>query len=381
MVFGNSDDRSEGSGREPGPGRSRSFGARQAAYRNSKELRNKAKLPGPCEYNYLSSKGLGSDSPLFAAEKQSHEVPAEGAGATPAGKGGGSDPRAEWDRRGMISGSVATRARVVTDLAIDGAWSTVTFLSSPCSRRPQLCPLLPGSEERAIIQRHRSTPLAPRGSPMFVLIPPHGNRLLRLLVLALVLVASSSVLAQEGVPGGYVVGDTSTLLRVMLREDLIAHWYPRALDKEHGGFHQNFARDWSPRPDESKFLVYQARMTWTAAAYAEFDKDRRDEYLGYARHGLAFLDTVMRDKEHGGFHWILDAKGRVDPRLGDDKHVYGISFVIYAASKVREVAGDELALQGRARRLRLARGSCPRHPARRLLRGPEARRHADRRLG
>ena len=101
-------------------------------------------------------------------------------------------------------------------------------------------------------------------------------------------------------------------------------------------------------------------MTWTAAAYAEFDKARRDEYLGYARHGIAFLDTVMRDKEHGGFHWILDADGQVDPRLGDEKHVYGISFVIYAASKVREVTGDELALKVAPRRLRLARGPRPR---------------------
>jgi mannobiose 2-epimerase len=134
-------------------------------------------------------------------------------------------------------------------------------------------------------------------------------------------------------------------MRSLLREELTAHWYPRALDKEHGGFHQSFARDWSPRPDDSKFLVYQARMTWTAAAYAEFDKERRDEYLGYARHGLAFLDSVMRDREKGGFHWILDSKGTIDPRQGDDKHVYGISFVIYAGSKVRAVGGDELGLK------------------------------------
>ena len=33
------------------------------------------------------------------------------------------------------------------------------------------------------------------------------------------------------------------------------------------------------------------------------------------------------------------------PRLGDEKHVYGISFVLYAASTVREVTGDELALK------------------------------------
>jgi mannobiose 2-epimerase len=117
------------------------------------------------------------------------------------------------------------------------------------------------------------------------------------------------------------------------------------VDREHGGFHQNFARDWSPLPDDSKFLVYQSRMTWTAAAYADFDKERRNEYLGYARIGLACLDSVMRDRQHGGFHWILDRTGKLDPKLGDEKHVYGISFVIYAASKLRGVGGDEPGLK------------------------------------
>ena len=130
---------------------------------------------------------------------------------------------------------------------------------------------------------------------MFVPTPPRTDGLMRVLVL--ILAASSRILAQED--------DTGARIRNILREDLTAHWYPRALDKEHGGFHQNLARDWSVRPSDSKFLVYQARMTWTAAAYAELARERRDEYLGYARHGLACLDTVMRDNEHGGFHWIL----------------------------------------------------------------------------
>ena len=37
-----------------------------------------------------------------------------------------------------------------------------------------------------------------------------------------------------------------------LRQELVSHWYPGAIDKEHGGFHQNFARDWSPRPDREQ---------------------------------------------------------------------------------------------------------------------------------
>ncbi|AMV37198.1 AGE family epimerase/isomerase [Planctomyces sp. SH-PL62] len=137
---------------------------------------------------------------------------------------------------------------------------------------------------------------------------------------------------------------TAARLRELLAAET-GRWLPAAVDRDAGGFHQEIARDWTIRPDQSKFLVYQARMTWTAAAYAEFEPARRDEHLAYARHGLAFLDTVMRDAEQGGFHWILDAKGRLDPALGDEKHVYGTSFVVYAAAKLRAVSGDDLALK------------------------------------
>jgi mannobiose 2-epimerase len=130
----------------------------------------------------------------------------------------------------------------------------------------------------------------------------------------------------------------------LLRAELIGKWYPRAVDRQRGGFHQSFARDWSPVPDENTFLVYQARLTWTAAAFARYAPAHREEFAGYARHGTAFLDRVMRDQQFGGFHWVLDARGRRDPQLGDEKHVYGIAFVIYAASTVHEVTGDDRAL-------------------------------------
>jgi mannobiose 2-epimerase len=104
-------------------------------------------------------------------------------------------------------------------------------------------------------------------------------------------------------------------------------------------------RDWSLRPDENVFLAYQARMTWTAAAFAQYSPVNRDEFVGYARHGIEFLDRTLRDRDFGGFYWILDPAGRLDPKLGDDKQVYGLAFVIYAASKVRQVCGDDLALK------------------------------------
>lgn len=155
----------------------------------------------------------------------------------------------------------------------------------------------------------------------------------------------ATVLALLTIPGARAADPDPAALRQSLVEELTGRWYPAAIDREFGGFHQNFGRDWTPRPDDNKFLVYQARMVWTAAAFAEFDPARRDEFLGYARHGVEFLDSTMRDKEHGGFHWILNHRGEVDPKLGDEKHVYGIAFVIYAGAKARAVGGDDQALR------------------------------------
>ena len=131
----------------------------------------------------------------------------------------------------------------------------------------------------------------------------------------------------------------------LLRDELTKKWYPRAVDRELGGFHQNFARDWSPRPDDNRFLVYQARMTWTAAAFARYSQPHGAEFEKYARHGLEYLDQTMRDRKFGGFHFVLDPNGTVHPRLGDEKHVYGTSFVLYAASEVYDVTRDPLALR------------------------------------
>jgi cellobiose epimerase len=131
----------------------------------------------------------------------------------------------------------------------------------------------------------------------------------------------------------------------LVRTELTQQWYPHAVNRERGGFHQSMARDWSLETDANAFLVFQARMTWTAAAFARYSPAHRDEFVQYARHGIAFLDQFMRDKERGGFHFIVDAQGRFDPKLGDEKHVYGTAFAVYAASTVHAVTGDELSLK------------------------------------
>ena len=130
-----------------------------------------------------------------------------------------------------------------------------------------------------------------------------------------------------------------------LVEELTRHWYPRSLESGDNGFHQTYARDWSPLPDDNRSLVYQSRMTWTAAAFARYSEPHRREYTEYARRGVEYLDKVMRDGPSGGFHWALGPDGKVSPALGTEKHVYGTAFVLYAASVVHEVTRDEAALK------------------------------------
>jgi mannobiose 2-epimerase len=131
----------------------------------------------------------------------------------------------------------------------------------------------------------------------------------------------------------------------LLKSELTRHWYPAAIDKTNGGFHENFDRAWNPLPDSGRSLVYQARLTWTAAAFARYSPEHRAEYSKYAKYGIEYLDRVMRDSRAGGFHWILAVDGKVDPKQGTEKHVYGTAFALYAGAEAYDVTGDERALR------------------------------------
>ena len=120
-------------------------------------------------------------------------------------------------------------------------------------------------------------------------------------------------------------------------------WFPRCVDEEHGGFRSTFDRQWKPAARQNRFLVFQARMTWLASQVAMHRPELRDEYLKYARHGVAMLQR-MWDPEQGGMYWGLDENGKVDPQYGTEKQAYGISFGIYAAAAAYEATKDEAAL-------------------------------------
>jgi mannobiose 2-epimerase len=128
-------------------------------------------------------------------------------------------------------------------------------------------------------------------------------------------------------------------------DQVLAAWYPRCLDAERGGFHENFSQDWTRGPTDSKFLVYQGRQTWVAAAVALADPQRRERYLQYARHGLRFLADKMWDAQRGGFFDCTDAVGQPIPDAMPWKQLYSYSFGIYAAAAVSEATGDRDALK------------------------------------
>ena len=127
----------------------------------------------------------------------------------------------------------------------------------------------------------------------------------------------------------------------LLRNKVLAVWYPRCIDQIYGGFKPI----WPTRGETEKFVVFQARMAWIAATVAGYATDLQAEYLDYARHGLEFLNRVMHDKQFGGYYWKVDLTGDFTERFGDDKHVYGIAFVIHAASETTRQTKDDCALQ------------------------------------
>jgi mannobiose 2-epimerase len=133
-------------------------------------------------------------------------------------------------------------------------------------------------------------------------------------------------------------------VEAQLTEGLLPLWYPRCVDREHGGFYSNFREDWSPGDKQHKTIVYQARMTWLASQVALRYPELAAEYREYARHGLDFLAGTMWDDEDGGFFWGLDEAGRITPAYGTEKHLYGMSFGIYAAAAAYRATKDERAL-------------------------------------
>jgi mannobiose 2-epimerase len=133
-----------------------------------------------------------------------------------------------------------------------------------------------------------------------------------------------------------------------LKEQVLAKWFPRAVDEKGGGFFQNYNEDWSPGSAGGKAIVYESRLTWTAAQAAIRFPEQAAMYSAAARHGLDFLATKLWDQKNGGFFWSVDDSGNpVAGRGGNDgsaKQEYGNGFGMFAAAAVYKLTKDPAAL-------------------------------------
>lgn len=127
-----------------------------------------------------------------------------------------------------------------------------------------------------------------------------------------------------------------------LQTQILQKWFPASVNLQQGGFDQNFAYDWTKLPGTERSIVYQSRLTWTAAQATMRLPAEEFIYRNYTSHGIAELSREMWDAQNGGFYWQVD-KGVAD-RNGE-KHVYGNAFAIYALSAAYKATKNPDALR------------------------------------
>ncbi len=117
-----------------------------------------------------------------------------------------------------------------------------------------------------------------------------------------------------------------------LRAEILDKWFPASIDRENGGYWQDFDAQWRRSATETpKGIVMQARLLWLSSQAARrFPQTRA--YADAAAHGFAFLRDQCWDPESGGWFWSFDAAGHPQGQFGTEKHVYGMSFGIYACA-------------------------------------------------
>ena len=71
-----------------------------------------------------------------------------------------------------------------------------------------------------------------------------------------------------------------------LNRHILRCWFPRAVDPK-GGFFQSYDDAWKPCADHERNVVYQARLTWTAATAAQRQKTDQKLWQERAAHGVS----------------------------------------------------------------------------------------------
>ena len=133
-----------------------------------------------------------------------------------------------------------------------------------------------------------------------------------------------------------------------LKDDLLTPYYPTAHDGSYGGFVEDRSGTWALQQDSDKFIVAQARYTWTASKasqfYATSNPSAAAQYKASAAVGFAFLKKMWRDSANG-FALVSDRNGSNLRNTGKETYiVYGNAFGMYAAAAYYAASGDANAL-------------------------------------
>ncbi len=124
--------------------------------------------------------------------------------------------------------------------------------------------------------------------------------------------------------------------RSLLESSILDFYLPASLDREYGGYLEELDEQGKFTCDE-KFLTLQARQVWFFSAMANANI-RRDETLAAAKLGYDFLCQHFYDSQNGGYFTKVERKGTPTDRR---KHVYPLSFVIYAFVEYGRASGHD----------------------------------------
>ncbi len=117
-----------------------------------------------------------------------------------------------------------------------------------------------------------------------------------------------------------------------LFRDCLPFWFPRAVDREHGGFLHCFDRDGS-LVDDDKSVWAQGRMSWMLLTL-HLDHERRPEWLGWAECGLRFIERHCVDPADGRmwFHVARDGTPLRKRRYAYSESFAAIAYAAHAAA-------------------------------------------------
>lgn len=122
--------------------------------------------------------------------------------------------------------------------------------------------------------------------------------------------------------------------RGALLDDVLPFWERHSLDRECGGYFTCLDRDGSVY-DTDKFLWLQARQVWTFSMLHN-QLERREDWLGVARHGAGFLKRHGRDG-NGDWYFSLTREGRP---LVQPYNIFSDCFAAIAFSQFARASGD-----------------------------------------